>query len=79
MLVKRPTPNWSRTPASSPAASGTGTRSITLSNQPVTPLRVIRAAENRNAPTACAIVTPSRPTASSAAPGVDHAVTTGAR
>ena len=56
-----------------------GILSIIFSNHPVTPHSVINTAENRNAPIASPIDTPDSETTSSAAPGVDHAVNTGAR
>lgn len=50
--VKSSVPNWSRTPASSAEASGTGIRFMIRSNQPVTPLITMSTADSRNAPTA---------------------------
>ena len=72
-------PNRRSTPASMAEAMDIGMRSITRSNQPVTPEIVINKPQNRKAPTASAIGTPTRLVANSAAPGVDHAVNTGAR
>ncbi len=57
----------------------TGMRSIARSNQPEKPASVIRAAETRKAPVASSMVRPTAPVTSRAAPGVDQAVTTGAR
>ncbi len=66
------------TPASSAAAIATGTRSISRSNSPDAPAIVISTAETMNAPVATGNVMPCV-AASSAAPGVDHAVSTGWR
>ncbi len=79
MAVKTPSPKRSSTPASMPEAIGSGMRSIARSNQPENPVRVTSAAESRKAPVASSIERPAAPVASSAAPGVDHAVTTGVR
>ena len=49
------------------------------SNQPVAPATKISRPQNMNAPMASAIGTPTRLVASSAAPGVDQAVTMGMR
>ncbi len=54
-------------------------RCMRRANSPVTPLRVISAALNRKAPTASAMLKLPRLPASSAAPGVDQAVSSGAR
>ncbi len=72
-------PKRSSTPASMPEASATGMRSIARSNQPEKPARVMRAAETRKAPVASSMERPAALVTSRAAPGVDHAVTTGAR
>ena len=72
-------PNRSNTPASIAEASAMGIRSMTRSNHPVTPNNVISPAHSTKAPIASAIGTPARLVTSSAAPGVDHAVTTGSR
>lgn len=79
MVLNRPVPKRNSTPASRAAASGTGIRPMSRLNHPVTPLTRMSRPEKTKAPTACAIGTPLRPVVSSAAPGVDHAVTTGAR
>ena len=72
-------PKRSSTPASMPAASDFGTCFISVSTQPVTPHTVISAEATRNAPTASLIGRPTSAVASSAAPGVDQAVSTGLR
>ena len=72
-------PKRSSTPASMPEAIATGMRSIARSNQPEKPAIVISAAETRKAPVASSIVRPAALVTSRAAPGVDQAVTTGAR
>ena len=72
-------PNRSRTPASMPEAIGIGMRDMPRSNQPVTPKRSRSAPETRNAPIAADMGSPAALVARSAAPGVDHAVTTGTR
>lgn len=54
-------------------------RSIARSNQPEKPTIVMSAAETRNAPVASSIESPAALVTSRAAPGVDHAVTTGTR
>ena len=56
----------------------TGTRSISRSNRPETPASVISKAETMKPPVAAGSDTPCVAT-SSAAPGVDHAVSTGWR
>ena len=62
-----------------PEASDSGRRLITRSNAPVKPASVISTAQTTNAPIASAIGTPAALVMSIAAPGVDHAVTTGTR
>ena len=79
IAVKSARPKRSRTPASIPEAIGTGMRSIARSNQPENPTRVMSAAGTRNAPVASSIESPAALVTSRAAPGVDHAVTTGTR
>ena len=70
-------PKRSRIPASIAAASEWGMIFISRANRPVTPQRTISALAKINTPTASARVTPCRPLTSSAAPGVDQAVSTG--
>ncbi|MNT36846.1 hypothetical protein D3C72_1729550 [compost metagenome] len=70
-------PNLTRMPASIAAAIGSGMRLSAFSNQPVTPASTISAAENTKAPMASGMLTPESEVIRSAAPGVDHAVTTG--
>ncbi len=80
-LVVAPTasmPNLASTPASNAAAIACGMRSITRSKPRVTPAITINAPQTTKAPTASPIATPLLP-ASRAAPGVDHAVSTGCR
>ena len=48
-------------------------------NQPLAPATVMSSAHTMKAPTACAIGTPTPAVTSSAAPGVDQAVSTGCR
>ncbi|MGF6859312.1 hypothetical protein OKW29_008223 [Paraburkholderia sp. CI3] len=72
-------PISNRMPASSAAARPDGIRFISASNQPVTPTSVSSAAQKMNAPIACAYSTCGSDDTSSAAPGVDHAITIGAR
>jgi hypothetical protein len=72
-------PKRSSTPASIPAAIDIGMRFIARSNHPVKPLSASRTADTTKAPIASAIGTPAALVTSIAAPGVDHAVTTGAR
>ena len=59
------------------AAIALGTFCINVSNQPVTPHSTANAEANKNAPTASPIDTPASAVTNSAAPGVDHAVSTG--
>ncbi len=54
-------------------------RSMTRANQPVAPASVMSSAQTMKAPTACSIGTPAPAVTSSAAPGVDQAVSTGWR
>ena len=79
MATKRSRPKRSSTPASMPEATGTGMRDIPRSNQPVTPARSMSTALARKAPTMADMGRPAALVASSAAPGVDQAVTTGTR
>ena len=54
-----------------------GIRLSSVSKIPVRPVMVISSELNKNIATACSTVSPSSEVISSAAPGVDHAVTTG--
>ena len=72
-------PKRSRTPASIPEAMDTGMRLIARSNQPENPAMAIRSPDTMNAPIASGSETPAAAVISIAAPGVDHAVTTGMR
>ena len=73
-------PKRNNTPANIPEASDTGTRRIAFSNTPENPASIPIAAASTKAPIASdsgnVVVAP---TTSIAAPGVDHAVTTGIR
>src|SRR5690606_10415950 len=71
------TQNRSSTPASMPEASDSGTRPSSRSNIPEKPASVISTADSRKPAIASAIGTPAALVTSIAAPGVDHAVTTG--
>jgi hypothetical protein len=62
-----------------PAPIAGGIRCSNRSNQPLTPATVISAAETTKAPVAASIDTPAALVINIAAPGVDHAVTTGMR
>ncbi len=72
-------PMRNSTPASSAEASEEGTWRIRRSKLPVTPHRVIRRAQTMKAPIASLYGTPGRLLISSAAPGVDQAITIGTR
>ena len=54
-------------------------RFMARSNQPLTPATVMSSAQTMKAPTASAMPTPAPAVTSSAAPGVDQAVSTGWR
>jgi hypothetical protein len=71
-------PNLASTPASSADAMATGMRSISFSNQPLAPAQTISRPQTMKAPMASGMATPALD-ASSAAPGVDQAVSTGWR
>ena len=79
MATNTSMPKRTSTPASIAAAIPGGMRSITRSKPRVSPASRISSAQNMKAPTASAIGTPASAVTSIAAPGVDHAVTTGAR
>ena len=72
-------PKRSNTPANMPDASDTGMRLRLRSNTPLKPATAINMADSTNAPMASAYGTPVLLAISMAAPGVDHAVTTGMR
>ena len=74
-------PKRASTPASRPEASAIGMRSITRANRPVMPDSAMSRPQATKAPIASGSVTPvaAAPVASTAAPGVDHAVSTGCR
>jgi hypothetical protein len=62
-----------------PAASATGSRCISRSNTPLKPTATISSPVTTNAPIVCASGSPATLVISSAAPGVDQAVSTGIR
>ena len=70
-------PKRSSTPASMPAASGSGMRCSVFSNRPENPATATSTAHTKNAPIASGSGRPVWLAASIAAAGVDHAVTTG--
>ena len=72
-------PKRSSTPASMPDASDAGMRLIIRSKRPEKPDAAISNADIRNAPIASDSGSPATLPISMAAPGVDHAVTTGMR
>jgi len=72
-----PRPKRSSTPPNIAAASVFGTCFISVSTQPVTPHSVISAEAKRKAPIASLMGRPTSAVPSSAAPGVDQAVSTG--
>ena len=72
-------PKRSSTPASMPDASDTGMRLIIRSKKPENPHTAISNADSRNAPMASDNGKPAALLINIAAPGVDHAVTTGMR
>ncbi len=79
MATKASRPKRSSTPASMPEASDTGIRLMVFSNTPEKPQAAISAAEIMKAPMASDSGRPAALLISMAAPGVDHAVTTGMR
>ena len=72
-------PISNRMPASSAEAMPAGIFFISVSNQPVRPTTVSSTAQTINAPIASGYATCGSEDTSSAAPGVDHAITIGAR
>ena len=72
-------PKRSRMPASIAAARPGGMIFIRRANRPVAPQITISAEAKIKIPAASCRLLPARPVASSAAPGVDQAVSTGAR
>ena len=72
-------PKRNRIPAKSALASVSGISRESRSNQPVRPVSVSSTAQNRKAPVASGRVVTPPPSARSAAPGVDQAVSTGMR
>ncbi|KAG1433714.1 hypothetical protein G6F56_014537 [Rhizopus delemar] len=79
MATNTSRPKRSSTPASMPAASAIGTRCINRANRPEKPASMPSTAASRKAPVASESAAPPAPTTSMAAPGVDHAVTSGTR
>ena len=77
--LKASRPKRSNTPASMAEAIAIGIRFIMRSNNPDDPAMMMSTAHSTNAPMASGIVTPAALVAMSAAPGVDHAATTGFR
>ncbi len=76
-LVKMPMPKLSSTPASMAAATSPGMRRRMGSIQPNRPQASVSAAANTKAPMASGKGTPANAVTSSAAPGVDQAMTMG--
>lgn len=72
-------PKRSSTPPSRPDANVSGTRRMPRSNTPLKPTMAVSAATSTNAPMASDSGTSALLAISIAAPGVDHAVTTGIR
>ena len=70
-------PKRSSTPASMPEASATGMRESIRSNRPENPAMAVSTAASTNAPMASDSGRPAVTPINIAAPGVDHAVTTG--
>ena len=76
---KASSPKRNSTPASIAAASAVGSCFISRSNAPLSPIAMIASPVSTNAPMISAIGRPLTPVISSAAPGVDQAVSTGIR
>ena len=77
MLTNTSKPKRNNTPANMPAASGKGIRCIKRSNTPLKPTAATNKDDTTKAPITSAMGIPLAAVINIAAPGVDHAVTTG--
>lgn len=77
--VNTPVPKENRMPASMADTTAPGTRRISRPKTPVTPIRAITAPDTTKAPITSPYAYEPMLVTRSAAPGVDHAVTTGTR